>query len=256
MKYSIMGYLSLFSLFMLPSLSHAHPGFLDANGGHACKVNCEKFGVAKGAYHKHTFSLKPPFGGSSGSSGQEGAGSMQNNRKRFDPDYESGIVVDKVEMNGGKFSADDIALITEVIDGDTVKARIKQGEIELSLYGIEAPEQAQNLGSETAQALKNTLLGKRVILRELDFTELGKARAVVMLDDLNINLEMVKLGYAWVYSKTCRKDFCDGWILHQLRARKNEDGLWQESSPVSPWEWRKKQENDVETDQSLEMNEQ
>ncbi|MDH4317725.1 MAG: thermonuclease family protein [Desulfobulbaceae bacterium] len=244
MKYFIMGYLSLFSLFILQGQIHAHPGFLDANGGHACTMNCEKFGVAKGVYHKHTFSLKPPVGGSSGSSSQEGASSTHSNRKRFDPNYESGIVVDKVQKSEKHFSADDIAVITGIITGDTFKARMKQGEIEISLYGIEVPEPTQNLGKETAQALKETLLGEKVILRELDFTELNKARAVVMLDGLNINLELVKLGYAWVYSKTCRQDFCDEWILNQRQARKNKEGLWKEPNPISPWNWRKKQENE------------
>ena len=168
MKYIITGYLTI--LFLLPNIVHAHPGFLDANHGHACSVNCEKFGVAKGVYHKHSFSLKAPFGGSSGgssSSDGQGATSMNNNRKKHDPNYQSGIVMDVVQSTSQKHSAIDIAVVTEIINGNTIKARLKQQEIELSLYGIEAPKLEQEFGSDTAQALKNTILGKRIILQEL-----------------------------------------------------------------------------------------
>ncbi|MDH3347802.1 MAG: hypothetical protein OEM02_06860, partial [Desulfobulbaceae bacterium] len=137
MNYFIAGYLTI--LFLLPNIAQAHPGFLDANHGHSCTVNCEKFGVAKGAYHKHTFSLGAPSGSSSGSSGSshnQGATSMMNNRKRHDPNYQSGIVMDIIENTEQKHSAIDNAVVTEIINGNTIKALLKEEEIELSLYGI------------------------------------------------------------------------------------------------------------------------
>lgn len=39
----------------------AHPGRTDANGGHTCRTNCEKWGLEYGEYHYHN-------GGSSSSS--------------------------------------------------------------------------------------------------------------------------------------------------------------------------------------------
>ncbi len=36
-----------------PVLAEAHPGRTDANGGHVCRTNCEKWGVAKNQWHKH-----------------------------------------------------------------------------------------------------------------------------------------------------------------------------------------------------------
>lgn len=44
----------IMAMFILPiSLSEAHPGKTDANGGHICKTNCNKWGLKDGEYHIH-----------------------------------------------------------------------------------------------------------------------------------------------------------------------------------------------------------
>ncbi|MED4956389.1 copper amine oxidase N-terminal domain-containing protein [Paenibacillus macerans] len=47
----------------------AHPGRTDANGGHTCRTNCEKWGLEYGEYHYHN------GGGSSSKSGSGKSGS-------------------------------------------------------------------------------------------------------------------------------------------------------------------------------------
>ncbi|TBL75731.1 YHYH domain-containing protein [Paenibacillus thalictri] len=37
----------------LSSIADAHPGRTDANGGHTCRTNCEKWGLKYGEYHYH-----------------------------------------------------------------------------------------------------------------------------------------------------------------------------------------------------------
>lgn len=39
--------------FMCSNVSMAHPGKTDANGGHTCRTNCEKWGLKQGEYHTH-----------------------------------------------------------------------------------------------------------------------------------------------------------------------------------------------------------
>src|SRR5690625_3835727 len=50
-------YLSMSVLFcltlLLPSITNAHPGNTDSNGGHTCWTNCEKWGLEYGEYHYH-----------------------------------------------------------------------------------------------------------------------------------------------------------------------------------------------------------
>lgn len=47
--------LSIFlaSLFLMPTISFAHPGKLDKKGGHTCRKNCDQYGLKNGQYHKH-----------------------------------------------------------------------------------------------------------------------------------------------------------------------------------------------------------
>jgi hypothetical protein len=53
----------IFLLFLLSvGSTDAHPGRTDANGGHTCRTNCDKWGYGYGEYHYH--------GGGGGSTGR------------------------------------------------------------------------------------------------------------------------------------------------------------------------------------------
>lgn len=41
------------ALLVAPISAYAHPGRTDANGGHTCRTNCEKWGLQNGEYHYH-----------------------------------------------------------------------------------------------------------------------------------------------------------------------------------------------------------
>lgn len=45
-------------LLLVPTLTSAHPGRTDANGGHTCKTNCSKWGLETGEYHYHNSGTK------------------------------------------------------------------------------------------------------------------------------------------------------------------------------------------------------
>ncbi|CAH0119016.1 MULTISPECIES: copper amine oxidase N-terminal domain-containing protein [unclassified Paenibacillus] len=51
-------------LLTIAGTASAHPGRTDANGGHTCRTNCEKWGLSYGEYHYHGGKSKS---GSSGS---------------------------------------------------------------------------------------------------------------------------------------------------------------------------------------------
>ena len=55
----------------------------------------------------------------------------------------------------------------------------------------------------------------------------------------NLNEELVKFGYAWVYRKYCDRSFCKDWLEFEKTASENKIGLWADKSPLPPWEWRK-----------------
>ncbi|RNB78117.1 YHYH domain-containing protein [Brevibacillus nitrificans] len=58
-------FIVLLTLLLVPfNMVDAHPGRTDANGGHTCRTNCEKWGLQYGQYHYHN-------GGSTSSGGSQ-----------------------------------------------------------------------------------------------------------------------------------------------------------------------------------------
>jgi len=49
----ILSSMLLVALVFVSSPAYAHPGRTDANGGHTCYTNCEKYGLKYGEYHIH-----------------------------------------------------------------------------------------------------------------------------------------------------------------------------------------------------------
>jgi endonuclease YncB( thermonuclease family) len=65
----------------------------------------------------------------------------------------------------------------------------------------------------------------------------GRTVGTVWVQDLNANAELVRQGYAWVY----RKYSNDPALLNlEAEARDARRGLWADSIPVPPWEWRRR----------------
>jgi micrococcal nuclease len=58
-----------------------------------------------------------------------------------------------------------------------------------------------------------------------------------MVNGQNVNLEMVRLGYAWHYLKYSKdNDLAEA----EKEAREGKRGLWVDRVPVPPWDWRRK----------------
>ncbi|EPY04906.1 hypothetical protein PAALTS15_23423 [Paenibacillus alvei TS-15] len=72
------------------SISIAHPGRTDSNGGHTCRTNCEKWGLEYGEYHYHnggskSSSKKSSSSKSSKSSKSSSSKSTTNNKSNSKP---------------------------------------------------------------------------------------------------------------------------------------------------------------------------
>jgi micrococcal nuclease len=104
------------------------------------------------------------------------------------------------------------AIATKVIDGDTVDLYIDLGfhiriELRIRMAHINAPEIRSKDPNETTKGLKTKLYlierieGKEIIVRTFkDKTEkFGRILAVVLLDGVDINAELISKGLAVKY---------------------------------------------------------
>ena len=143
--------------------------------------------------------------------------------------------------------------VTNVTDGDTLKLETVEGtRLKIRLYGIDAPETekinrrtgriskvGQPYGEEAYRALETKVLGKKVKVDVVDIDRYKRLVGIVYLDNRNINLELVKEGWAWAYKEYLDRPYASEYLDAEKEARAKKLGLWQQRNPTPPWEFRK-----------------
>ncbi|MFH0969069.1 MAG: thermonuclease family protein [Patescibacteria group bacterium] len=121
--------------------------------------------------------------------------------------------------------------VSRVIDGDTIE--IEGGE-RVRYIGIDTPETVdprkpvQCFGVEASNKNKELVEGKTVRL-EKDTTDRDKYNRLlryVYVGETFINLELVKLGFAYSYSYPPDIKYQDQIVKAQQEAEKSKNGLW------------------------------
>ncbi len=66
--------------------------------------------------------------------------------------------------------------------------------------------------------------------------------AVFVCDGVDVNLEQVREGSAWVYTQYLRELPAEDRKLYleaERQAKSERRGLWRDSEPEPPWQWRR-----------------
>ncbi|PJC27911.1 nuclease [Candidatus Shapirobacteria bacterium CG_4_9_14_0_2_um_filter_39_11] len=129
--------------------------------------------------------------------------------------------------------------VTRVIDGDTIE--IEGGE-RVRYIGIDTPETVdprkpvQCFGIEASKKNKELVEGKNVRL-EKDITDkdkYGRLLRYVYIDNIFINLELVKQGFAFSYTYPPDIKYQAEILAAEAEAREANRGLWAACPIVSP----------------------
>jgi micrococcal nuclease len=131
------------------------------------------------------------------------------------------------------------ARVIGVTDGDSVTVlRERREQVKIRLYGIDAPERGQPFGTKSKQHLAGLVFGRDVRVIPRDTDRYGRTVAQIEADGRDVSIEMVRSGMAWWFERYAPKD---GDLQNAQRlARDAEVGLWMDSDPVPPWEWRRR----------------
>lgn len=138
--------------------------------------------------------------------------------------------------------------VTRVYDGDTVKAEGQDVEIKVRLVGIDAPETSkskrqpgQPFSQQATKYLAGLVLNKVVDVKGYGTDRYGRILGVIFLDGKNVNLEIVKAGFAEIYRGNPPHGFDpEPYRQTEEQARQAGRGMWvQGSKYVSPKEWRR-----------------
>lgn len=135
------------------------------------------------------------------------------------------------------FASDLSCKVVGVSDGDTITALCQGREqVKVRLAEIDAPEKSQPFGAKSKQSLSDLCFGKAAQIAEHDRDRYGRTVARVRCAGIDANAEQVRRGLAWVYDR-----YVTDPDLYPLQdtARAERRGLWADSAPTPPWEWRK-----------------
>jgi endonuclease YncB( thermonuclease family) len=135
-------------------------------------------------------------------------------------------------------ATDLVGKVVGVSDGDTITVLVDKKPIKIRLEGIDAPEAKQSFGNRSKQALSDLVFGKEVRVKKTGEDRYGRSLGLVSTDGIDINAKMIQDGWAWHYKKYNR----DSKLADlEMQARAAKRGLWTESNPLAPWDFRDRQ---------------
>ncbi len=129
--------------------------------------------------------------------------------------------------------------VIRISDGDTLTVLVDRNQIKVRLMDIDAPESKQAFGSRSKQSLSELCFGKIATLQSSGSDRYKRTLAQVTCNGTDANTEQVRRGMAWVYERYAPT----GSPLYGIQAESKlgKRGLWVDTSPVPPWEWRRAQ---------------
>jgi len=129
------------------------------------------------------------------------------------------------------------ATITEITDGDTVRAVTPEGtKLKVRLYGIDAPETAkgktpgETFGSDARHYLAS-LVGQKAVQVEIrDIDRYRRMVAIIWLNERNVNLEMISAGMAEAYGEYLKPPYRTPFLQAEQAAKAQGKGIWSQGN--------------------------
>lgn len=131
--------------------------------------------------------------------------------------------------------------VTEVLEGDIFVAQTVEDNtrtIKLRIWGIDAPEEGQPYFEEAKKFLIELIGDKNINVEILTTDNLNYEVGKVLTEGGdNVSEVMIREGYAWWDEENAREDL----TLKNLCATaiREKKGLWADTSPLAPWDYRK-----------------
>lgn len=132
-------------------------------------------------------------------------------------------------------------VIRSVIDGDSIVLNDDEST-NIRYLGIDAPEvltygSPGDPFSEEAKRLNESLIDKGKIRLEFDaerYDDYGRTLAYVFVDNISVNEEIVRNGYARALIIGSNKKYADRFLEAQDEARSEKRGIWGDLSTIKP----------------------
>lgn len=132
--------------------------------------------------------------------------------------------------------------VVGIADGDTVTVLdATNTQWKIRLMGIDAPEKKQAFGNASKVYLSSLVFNKHVSVEYSKKDKYGRTVGKILVDGTDANLQQVKAGLAWHYKKYQKEQSIEDRTIYaqaEEQAHTEKQGLWIDSDPTPPWEWR------------------
>ena len=127
-------------------------------------------------------------------------------------------------------------LVVGIADGDTLTAKCPDSTIKIRLAEIDAPEKKQPFGNRSKQSLSDLCFQQQASIQPIKKDRYQRTVANVACQGKDVGRYQVQTGMAWVYDK-----YATDHSLYKVQATAKGQrlGLWSDTKPIPPWEWRK-----------------
>ena len=136
------------------------------------------------------------------------------------------------------------AKVTEVHSGNTLAVTNIKRTLKIRLRGIAPPEAGQPFSEAAREHLKVLVWDKTVVVDYANLSE-GYLDAKIILNGIDVGSQMIRDGVAW-YDRSIKYGLSAAerelYASCEQAARDEKRGLWSDSNPVAPWEFRKAKE--------------
>ena len=139
-----------------------------------------------------------------------------------------------------------------VADGDTITILdADNNQHRIRINGIDAPEKGQPFGDRSRQNLRYMVSGKEVMADCHKIDRYGRQVCKVWARPANcpwcnksvdVGQAQIVAGLAWWYREYAKEQSAEDrgrYESTEKEAQVQKIGLWQQSNPMPPWEWRK-----------------
>lgn len=140
--------------------------------------------------------------------------------------------------NSTKVPDNFLGKVVGVKDGDTIEVLFGGKSETVRLLDIDCPEKKQAFGTKAKQFTSDLCFGKEVkVVSSGKRDRYKRILGTVYIDNINLNEELVKAGFAWHFKRYSDKQ---EYANIENTARENKLGLWADENPIAPWDFRKK----------------
>jgi endonuclease YncB( thermonuclease family) len=127
--------------------------------------------------------------------------------------------------------------VAQVVKGDVLVVTHGDKTEAVRLAGVDSPELAQHFGPEAKKFTESLALNKEVTVSPVATDGLKRTIALVKLTDgTDLNSRILDEGMGWFYEKHPTGDAPLSTVA--AKAIKAKKGLWSDTAPLAPWDFR------------------